>query len=91
MTTPALLPYPPRPTFPVWLDDDDMVASILGNWRMDCADVAQANRDALDAMPRVIGYCVSFVTGLPHDCGCGYCAEARAAGLAVGETMEVQA
>lgn len=91
MTTPTLLPYPPKPTFTGWLDDDDMARSIIDNWRDECGEIRLANHLAAHAGPRIIGYCISFATGLPRDCGCGSCDAARAAGLALDETREVQA
>lgn len=39
----------------------------------------EAQHAAWEAMPP--GYCISFETGLPHDCGCEDCQEARAAGV----------
>lgn len=46
----------------------------------------------VDTGTRIIGYCYGFDDDQPRDCGphCGDCNAARAAGLVVGETMEVQ-
>lgn len=70
-----------------WIDQYTDAQRAAYGRRMRAMRAAEAEatrqRDAQHAamLAAAPGYCISFDTGKPHDCGCEGCIEAKAAGV----------